>query len=68
MEPAFELSSGQMLCFHYAPVLIGNNELKHRLCKIDSNGSSVQADSLRQAVFGRHRTQLSKGMRLGRIV
>ena len=45
-KPAFELGAGQALGFNHAPVFIGHGELKHRLCKIDGNSSSIHVGLL----------------------
>ena len=45
-ELAFELGACETLGLHHTPVLIGHGKLKHGLCKIDGNGSSIHVGLL----------------------
>ncbi len=45
-KPTFELGACEALGFDDAPLLIGGSQLENRLCKIDSNGSSIHVGLL----------------------
>ena len=45
-KPAFKLGACQPLGFNHVPMFISHGQLKNRLCKINSNGSSIHVGLL----------------------